>query len=184
MKNKIKYILPTVDGNQIDIYGTEDHFEIDGISFEKIDAIIHVDHAKEISKEKLDKYASKGLVKSLCEEFTVADINNNLTFCEFKLKNDKVKNIAGVYLWVLNNEIIYIGETERLKDRFNTGYGTISPRNLFKGGQSTNCKMNRVVLNNTKLNKCIIIYFCNTLEHKELEKKLLSKYKPKYNARK
>lgn len=35
----------------------------------------------------------------------------------------------------------YIGETDNLEKQFRQGYGNISPRNCFKGGQSTNYKM-------------------------------------------
>lgn len=56
-------------------------------------------------------------------------------FCHFSI--DAPKN-SGVYLWVVDNEIIYIGETENLSQRFNMGYGNISPRNCYVGGQSTN----------------------------------------------
>lgn len=47
-------------------------------------------------------------------------------FCRFSIN---AGNWPGVYLWVVDNRIIYIGETDDLKRRFNTGYGHIAPRN-------------------------------------------------------
>lgn len=64
-------------------------------------------------------------------------------FCRFSIKAGEW---PGVYLWVVDNNIIYIGETDGLQRRFNAGYGRIAPRNCYLGGQSTNCKMNKVVL--------------------------------------
>jgi hypothetical protein len=32
-----------------------------------------------------------------------------------------------------------------LSARFNAGYGNISPKNCFKGGQETNCRVNNLV---------------------------------------
>ena len=69
--------------------------------------------------------------------------NGKGAFCRFVID---AEDVPGVYLWLVDDEIIYIGETKNLRKRFNTGYGNISPRNCYLGGQSTNCKMNKVVL--------------------------------------
>ena len=108
--------------------------------------------------------------------------NGNGPFCRFKIN---AKNVPGVYLWVVNSDIIYIGETANLKERFNSGYGIISPRNCYVGGQSTNCKMNKVVLDMAKHNKDVKLYFYQTQDHKRIEKELLISVKPipKYNAK-
>ena len=105
-------------------------------------------------------------------------IDENTVFCKFK---PNLPNVKGVYLWVLNGEIIYIGEGVNLRDRFNNGYGNISPRNCFKGGQSTNVKMNRIVFCHYENNQHIDIYLCETSEHKQIEFMLLKKIKTKYN---
>lgn len=112
-------------------------------------------------------------------------------FCTFSIANAPAE--SGVYLWIIqnpvepiteNNEnIIYIGETENLKKRFGEGnYGRISPRNCYKGGQSTNCKMNHMVWCESKRNT-ISIYFYATPHHEEVEKILLSSIKTKYNVK-
>lgn len=112
-------------------------------------------------------------------------------FCTFSIANAPAE--SGVYLWIIqnpvepiteNNEnIIYIGETENFKKRFGEGnYGRISPRNCYKGGQSTNCKMNHMVWCESKRNT-ISIYFYATPHHEEVEKILLSSIKTKYNVK-
>ena len=108
----------------------------------------------------------------------LAGIDEKTLFCKFK---PNLPIIKGVYLWVINGEIVYIGEGVNLRDRFNNGYGNISPRNCFKGGQSTNVKMNRIVLWHYENNQHIDIYLCETSEHKRIEFMLLKRIKTKYN---
>lgn len=104
-------------------------------------------------------------------------------FCKFKL--DKADTVSGVYAWVVNGDSkpIYIGEANNLKRRFDMGYGIISPRNCFVGGQITNCKMNKVVLEYYKQGKTIDIYFYRTNNYKAVELELLREIKTKYNSK-
>ena len=108
----------------------------------------------------------------------LSGIDDKTMFCRFKPDLPITK---GVYLWVIDDEIVYIGEGVNLRDRFNNGYGNISPRNCFKGGQSTNVRMNRVVLYHYQQKQDIEIYICETLNHKYVEYVLLSKVQTKYN---
>mgnify|MGYP000954077574 CR=1 FL=1 len=101
-------------------------------------------------------------------------------FCRFSIN---AGNWPGVYLWVVDGQIIYIGETADLKRRFNMGYGNISPRNCYIGGQSTNCKMNKVVLSLYEQGKTVGLYFHNTTNHKCVELDLLGKINTPYNVK-
>lgn len=107
----------------------------------------------------------------------------NKDFCKFKLQN--AKNVSGVYAWVIQGECVpvYIGEAKNLKKRFNMGYGTISPRNCFVGGQKTNCKMNNVVFKTYTNGQKIDIYFYETKEYKAVEKELLDYIITPYNVK-
>lgn len=104
-------------------------------------------------------------------------------FCKFKLNN--AKSVSGVYAWVLEGETepIYIGETNNFQKRFCIGYGTISPRNCYVGGQMTNCKMNKVVLQKYIEGKKIQIYFYSTKDYKNVELELLNIIDTPYNAK-
>ncbi len=102
-------------------------------------------------------------------------------FCKFKLQN--AKDVSGVYAWIINNEVIYIGEAVNFRKRFNMGYGIISPRNCFEGGQKTNCKMNNVVYKTYKNGQQIEIYFFETKDYKAVEKELLLNITTKYNVK-
>ena len=102
------------------------------------------------------------------------------SFCKFSIDAGEW---PGVYLWVVDDELIYIGETENLSQRFNMGYGIIAPRKCFKGGQSTNCKMNKVVLELSKIGKTVKLYFLYTYENKQVELELLNPINTQYNAK-
>ena len=106
--------------------------------------------------------------------------NGDGAFCQFGIAAD---HVPGVYLWVSDGRIIYIGETADLAERFNNGYGHIAPRNCFIRGQSTNCKMNKVVLAYYESGKTIRLYFCQTAEHKRVELELLNKINTPYNVK-
>lgn len=101
-------------------------------------------------------------------------------FCRFSIKTE---DCPGVYLWVVDKQIIYIGETAGLRKRFNVGYGNISPRNCYVGGQSTNCKMNKVVLNMYEQGKIVSLYFYYTTDYKRVELDLLGKINTMYNKK-
>ena len=104
----------------------------------------------------------------------------NGAFCRFSIEAPQT---SGVYLWVVDNAIIYIGETENLSQRFNIGYGNISPRNCYVGGQSTNCKMNKIVLELYEQGKIIDLYFYETKDYKSVELDLLRNMKTPYNVK-
>ncbi len=107
-------------------------------------------------------------------------IEKDTPFCKFK---PDIPKIRGLYLWVIDDEIVYIGEGVNLNYRFNNGYGSISPRNCYQGGQSTNVKMNRLALKIYESNRKIDIYIFETQENKALERKLLSKISTEYNIK-
>lgn len=106
--------------------------------------------------------------------------NGTGTFCRFSIHAPAV---SGVYLWVVDDKVIYIGETVNLVQRFNSGYGYISPRNCYAHGQSTNCKMNKVVMEYYKSGKMIDLYFLQTEDYKQIELDLLHRIHTKYNVK-
>lgn len=158
----------------------KDVIGIKGYQFEFVEKLEPISKKYNISKEKLKKYNGKELVKSLKEDINI-DIEKpeNIDFCKFKIYAENI-NKAGVYLWVIRNEIVYIGEASNLRKRFNYGYGNISPRNIFKGGQSTNCKMNRVAMKYFNEGANIEVYFYETPNYKAIEQELLE-YNKKEN---
>ncbi len=101
-------------------------------------------------------------------------------FCRFSIR---AEDVPGVYLWVVDGKIIYIGETVNLRQRFNVGYGIIQPANCYYGGQSTNCKMNKVVRSLFLQGKRVKLYFYHTKDNKCVELELLTHIKTPYNVK-
>lgn len=90
-------------------------------------------------------------------------------FCKFKIPRNL--NCSGVYALCVDREIRYIGECEKLSQRFNAGYGNISPRNCFKGGQQTNCRINNLVFQEIKRGVPISLWFLAIEDYKLLERR-------------
>lgn len=100
-------------------------------------------------------------------------------FCAFAIPSDLER--PGVYAVVEDGEIRYIGECEDLSHHFNMGYGQIAPRNCFRGGQETNCRINALVLDATTRSARICLWFLETTAHKAIEAELRNRLHPPWN---
>ena len=101
-------------------------------------------------------------------------------FCKFTI-NRKYSGKTGVYVILVDNDIHYIGECEDFFKRFGMGYGNISPKNCFQGGQPTNCRINSKILSVFKLRKIIKLYFFATKDRFRIEHELITILNPKWN---
>jgi hypothetical protein len=61
------------------------------------------------------------------------------------------------------------------------GYGIISPRNCFKGGQETNCRVNNLVYEAASAGLKISLWFLQTGDYKAVESKLRATMEPEWN---
>ena len=100
-------------------------------------------------------------------------------FCKFKIPN-RIQ-ASGVYVLKVDNEVRYVGECAHLSARFNAGYGNISPKNCFKGGQETNCRLNNLVCTAAQAGGRISVWFFRTAEYKSVEAALRSILRPTWN---
>ena len=100
-------------------------------------------------------------------------------FCRFRIPRDI--RVAGVYVISRNETVLYVGECEHLSQRFNMGYGQISPRNCFKGGQETNCRINALVLNECLAGHTLSLHFHPCDDYKRLEARLRQEIRPEWN---
>ena len=101
-------------------------------------------------------------------------------FCKFTIDR-KYALKSGVYLITIDEIVQYVGKCDDLYKRFGMGYGNISPRNCFKGGQSTNCRINSDILKMIKAEKKVQFYFHETKEKFAIECKLIDELKPTWN---
>ncbi|MGD0009733.1 MAG: hypothetical protein ABSE93_14455 [Terriglobia bacterium] len=82
---------------------------------------------------------------------------------------------------MVDGELRYVGECANLSDRFNAGYGNISPKNCFKGGQETNCRLNNLVYTTAKGGGRISAWFFRTADYKSVEALLRNILNPALN---
>jgi len=67
-------------------------------------------------------------------------------FCRFRIVGNDYQEKKGLYIYLVDDEVRYIGRClNDFSKRINCGYGNISPRNCYKGGQATNCHINYLV---------------------------------------
>ena len=95
----------------------------------------------------------------------------NGPFCRFKIPTGPVVardlDTLGVYaIFDETVKALYIGKctgrTSTLFRRFNSGYGVIYPRNCYRGGQSTNCRINNLILTAMKRGSSLAVFFHRT----------------------
>ncbi len=101
-------------------------------------------------------------------------------FCKFSI-DKKYFGKSGVYIISVNDTIQYVGRCVDFYNRFNMGYGSIQPKNCFKGGQETNCRINHNILTSFKSNRTIQLFFLETPKFIQIEDKLIEKLGPSWN---
>jgi hypothetical protein len=100
-------------------------------------------------------------------------------FCKFVIP--RTFRQSGVYLIFAGDDLKYVGECANLSARFNAGYGNISPKNCFKGGQETNCRLNNLIYAATTSGKPLALWFHATPDYKAVEVVLRSKLRAPWN---
>lgn len=103
----------------------------------------------------------------------------NGPFCKFTIPKTIIA--SGVYAMTSDKVVKYIGECQNLSSRVNMGYGNISPRNCFIGGQETNCRVNNLIFNEAKLGSVLSLWFLETDNYKYIEQKLRNSMHPPWN---
>jgi hypothetical protein len=101
-------------------------------------------------------------------------------FCRFRIPAIRQ---SGVYIIRLDAKPIYVGECQNLGSRFNIGYGIISPRNCYIGGQNTNCRLNNAILVAIRQGHKIDLLFFETQQRFLVEKQLIKEIGPIWNRR-
>jgi len=100
-------------------------------------------------------------------------------FCKFKIPRHL--RVSGVYALTVTDGVRYIGECADFSARFNSGYGNISPKNCYKGGQETNCRLNNLIYAAAASGEAIRLWFLPSLDHKDIETRLRDAIKPVWN---
>jgi hypothetical protein len=108
-------------------------------------------------------------------------------FCRFRIARGR--RHAGLYVLTLNDEPVYAGECANLDMRWGpNGYGGISPRNCYHGGQQTNCRINALILASAKQGGILRLWFAaldaDTDSRRDAETKLIQALTPVWNRAK
>ena len=117
-------------------------------------------------------------------EATQARLNRHGTgpFCRFDVRG--LPDTPGIYAVTLDGRLTYVGITiKSLKQRWGPqGYARISPRNCYKGGQSTNCKVNHAILQAALQKRTVELWIREMDEPRTLEAQLIRELNPPWNG--
>ncbi len=102
-------------------------------------------------------------------------------FCKFRITGDRAE--AGVYAITSSNKLMYVGECTNLATRFNNGYGSISPRACYEGGQPAYCRINQLIYEALKSNQNVEVWFSRATNRQEIVADLIKTLKPVWNRR-
>jgi len=102
-------------------------------------------------------------------------------FCLFSIAHGV--NQSGVYVLTVDGTPVYAGKCVDLSKRWSgMGYGAISPKNCFAGGQSTNCKVNNRILQHSKAGQRLELWFHQTAGTSALERAVICALDPPWNS--
>ena len=100
-------------------------------------------------------------------------------FVKFKIPRNLKQ--SGVYAVTVDGNLKYIGEAVDLSSRYNAGYGNISPKNCYKGGQETNCRLNSLIHTAILSGAQVELWFCEAGHYKAIEGELRRQLTPEWN---
>ena len=105
-------------------------------------------------------------------------------FCRFRVAVGWQR--SGVYVLTNGDIPLYVGECQNLEKRWGpNGYGGISPRNCYTGGQETNCRINNLIYAGTKSGTEFDLLFHPIVGGKQarltVERRLVSALRPPWN---
>ena len=102
-------------------------------------------------------------------------------FCKFSVDTSDYVGSEGVYIFTAGYEIKYVGETVDLHNRIQPGYGNISPKNCFEGGQQTNCRVNHLIFETVRNGDRVSLWVEETRERNQRETELVEQCNPPWN---
>jgi hypothetical protein len=136
--------------------------------------------------EFLDWPLGKFLVhlKSHGDSFYLRFLNayGDSTYCRFRIADDAVRRLKGLYVFAASQEIQYIGRCrDSFGKRIDQGYGKIHPKNCFIDGQATNCHLNSLI---SPVRNQVEFWFCPIADDSHIEaeeKRLIRLCNPPWN---
>lgn len=101
------------------------------------------------------------------------------TFCRFRIPG--LPHESGVYIFLEDDRPVYVGKAVDLFKRFYMGYGNVSPKNCFEGGQQTNCRVNQLVLGSVRQGRAVRVLVHTCHDQDSFEAALIAHLSPIWN---
>lgn len=101
------------------------------------------------------------------------------SFCKFKIPG--LPTTSGVYILCISGVPRYVGKAVHLRKRHAMGYGNISPKNSFVGGQQANCRINQLILTAAQSGDEVELSALACEVNDQLERGLIQYLKPEWN---
>lgn len=107
-------------------------------------------------------------------------------FCRFSIAKGNEWQRAGVYVLAHGDRPLYVGQCIDMRRRWGSiGYGHISPRACFKGGQETNCRINNLILQGVNISLDLDLWFRpivgDARDRETVEGELIGALRPPWN---
>ena len=91
-------------------------------------------------------------------------------FCKFRVSN--APRVAGVFVLVVEEGPAYVGQGRSLERRFNNQIGHIAPSDCYPRGQSTNCRLNKLILAEAQADRKVQLWIHRTTDIEALKSEL------------
>lgn len=103
-------------------------------------------------------------------------------FCRFSVAG--LPAASGVYAVTVARQVVYVGMAKKsLRERWGPrGPAHIHPKNCFKGGQPTNCKVNHAILLAAQKGLAIDLWIQLAEDPRPIERRLIAELAPSWNA--
>ena len=101
-----------------------------------------------------------------------------------RLLLDALPRIPGVYVLTLNSKVVYVGRArDSVQKRWGRpGYSVIDPRNCYRGGQSTNCRINHLIGEALIRGEDLMLWTHVTPTPDAIERELWTALRPPWNV--
>ena len=101
-------------------------------------------------------------------------------FCRFTVSG--LPPAPGLYAITVARKLVYVGIAIDLKRRWGSSdYARIQPRNCYRDGQSTNCKVNHAILVAAQDGLAIDLWIHQAAKPRPLEERLIAELAPPWN---
>jgi hypothetical protein len=108
--------------------------------------------------------------------------NGDLSYCRFRAAEHTILDQKGLYVFRERGGIRYVGRCrDSFRNRFNNGYGKISPKNCYLDGQSTNCRLNALIAVSREKISLLVCPIDADAAIKTLESTLIQFLEPSWN---